>query len=249
MIIYLTTNLINGKMYIGLDTKNNENYLGSGLILKQAIEKYGKENFKKETLEECKNKEELYKREKYWINYYNSFSPIGYNIADGGFGGDTMSHHPNKIEIFKNISKNRIGKYKGRTYEDIYGDKADEHREKRRLGLFGKKYTKERCKNISKQLKGKIPWNKGLTKETDERVKKYVKNRVHKKYIKRYEIQNTENNEIFIFNGLYEVVCYFNKLGLKGNVYANALSKLNNYKKYILIKKYIIENGEKNGST
>ena len=46
MIIYKTTNLVNGKIYIGKDSKNNPNYLGSGNLLKKALIKYGKENFK-----------------------------------------------------------------------------------------------------------------------------------------------------------------------------------------------------------
>jgi hypothetical protein len=48
MIIYKTTNLINGKMYVGQDSHNNPLYLGSGKVLGLAIEKYGIENFKKE---------------------------------------------------------------------------------------------------------------------------------------------------------------------------------------------------------
>lgn len=51
MIIYKTTNIINGKFYIGQDSKNDPNYLGSGLLLNRAIEKYGIENFKKEMVE------------------------------------------------------------------------------------------------------------------------------------------------------------------------------------------------------
>ena len=51
MIIYKTTNLVNGKIYIGKDKNNNPSYLGSGKILKLAIKKYGKENFTKETIE------------------------------------------------------------------------------------------------------------------------------------------------------------------------------------------------------
>ena len=56
MIIYKTTNLINNKIYIGQDSRNNPYYYGSGTIITLAIKKYGKNNFKKEILETCNNK-------------------------------------------------------------------------------------------------------------------------------------------------------------------------------------------------
>lgn len=85
MIIYKTTNLINGNFYIGQDLKNNPKYLGSGKILNQAIKKYGKENFIKEIIEQCDSKQQLNEREIFWILELN---PV-YNIAKGGSGGDT----------------------------------------------------------------------------------------------------------------------------------------------------------------
>ena len=92
MIIYKTTNIINDKIYIGKDEKNDSRYLGSGKILKAAIKKYGRLNFVKEILEKCNNREELCEREKYWIQLYNSQNTqFGYNIAMGGLGGDTFS--------------------------------------------------------------------------------------------------------------------------------------------------------------
>ncbi len=96
MIIYKTTNNINGKFYVGKDCKNKKSYLGSGKILRQAIQKYGKENFKKEILEICSSLEELEIREKYWIAKLDAVN-IGYNITEGGTGGDTHGDipHPN----------------------------------------------------------------------------------------------------------------------------------------------------------
>jgi group I intron endonuclease len=88
MIVYKTTNLINGKFYVGKDTKNKQSYLGSGKLLKQAIKKYGKENFKKEVLEHCTNLCDLDKQEIYWIFKTNAIDN-GYNLAKGGSGGDT----------------------------------------------------------------------------------------------------------------------------------------------------------------
>ena len=53
--IYITTNNINGKKYIGQKKYDKEGkwktYLGSGIILNRAIKKYGAENFSKEIIE------------------------------------------------------------------------------------------------------------------------------------------------------------------------------------------------------
>lgn len=89
--IYLTTNLINGRQYIGqkhsskfLGTK----YLGSGKILKQAVERYGADNFKVEMLCECKDRDELNEKEIYYIAKYNAQNdPKFYNICKGGTAG------------------------------------------------------------------------------------------------------------------------------------------------------------------
>ena len=67
MIIYKTTNLINGKFYVGKDASNNPNYYGSGLLLAKAIKKYGKENFKKEILLQCQSRDHKNILQKYWI--------------------------------------------------------------------------------------------------------------------------------------------------------------------------------------
>ena len=56
-VIYKITNIVNGKFYIGkhstLDI--NDSYMGSGVAIKKAIKKYGKENFTKEILFEFEN--------------------------------------------------------------------------------------------------------------------------------------------------------------------------------------------------
>lgn len=64
--IYITTNLVNGKKYLGQRkySKGWESYLGSGVAFKKALKKYGKENFKREIIVEAETAEELNQFEK-----------------------------------------------------------------------------------------------------------------------------------------------------------------------------------------
>jgi group I intron endonuclease len=108
MIIYKTLNTVNGKYYIGMDTKNDPNYLGSGTLLKQAIQKYGKDSFKKIILEQCDSVEQLKEQEKYWISTYNACSDReSYNISTGGTGGDNFTHNPDKELIREKLQARR----------------------------------------------------------------------------------------------------------------------------------------------
>lgn len=90
MFIYKTTNKVNGKKYIGLCTRDDKNYLGSGKLIKEAIKKYGKKNFEREILEECDNFDTLCEREIYWINKYDAVNNDNfYNLSYGGSAGDS----------------------------------------------------------------------------------------------------------------------------------------------------------------
>lgn len=107
MIVYKTTNLINGKFYIGQDSKNNPNYLGSGTLLKRAIKTYGRKNFIKEIIEICETKEQLNEREIFWINETNARIE-GYNIAEGGRGGIAYEHSVETIQKRKETRRKRM---------------------------------------------------------------------------------------------------------------------------------------------
>lgn len=87
-LIYKTTNIITGKYYIGAhETENlSDTYLGSGSVLKKAINKYGKENFKKEILKECSSREEMYIEEQNIIKFHYKKENC-YNVKHGGIGG------------------------------------------------------------------------------------------------------------------------------------------------------------------
>lgn len=118
--IYKITNLINNKIYIGYTKKSLEerfamhchaNIYHNKMLIVKAIKKYGKENFKIELLEESEDDKYIHKeREVYWINKLDAKNPkVGYNIAFGGDGGDTLSNNPRKKEIFNKKREFQLG--------------------------------------------------------------------------------------------------------------------------------------------
>lgn len=87
-IIYKTTNLINGKIYVGLHSTDNINdgYLGSGWVLKSAIKKYGRENFKRDVLLVLSNREEAREVESLLVDKEFASRQGTYNLQEGGMG-------------------------------------------------------------------------------------------------------------------------------------------------------------------
>lgn len=83
--MYKTTNLTNGKYYIGKHQTEDldDGYLGSGKLIKRAIAKYGIENFKKELLFVFDNEQEMNDKEKELV----VVSEETYNLCPGGQGG------------------------------------------------------------------------------------------------------------------------------------------------------------------
>lgn len=85
--VYLTTNTLNGKRYIGQHKckKFDTRYKGSGMIIRRAIEKYGRDAFSVIILETFESKTDLDEGEIFWISYYNAVeSESFYNIDRGG---------------------------------------------------------------------------------------------------------------------------------------------------------------------
>lgn len=87
--IYRITNIITGKYYLGMHTTSNldDDYYGSGKIIKRSIRKYGKENHKKEILEFLETYEDLIWREREIVNENVINDPLSMNIRIGGVGG------------------------------------------------------------------------------------------------------------------------------------------------------------------
>ena len=147
-IIYLTENRLNGKIYIGIHTRGDAKYLGSGVFLIRAIEKYGKENFFRITIDEFDSIDVGLAKEKYWIKELNSKHPNGYNLVDGGRG----SFNPCE-ETREKIRNGRLGKPSG---------------------MLGKRQSKESRLKMSLAREGK-PSNRLGATQTDEAKEKVRK--------------------------------------------------------------------------
>lgn len=109
--IYKATNLVNNKMYIGLTSNHystrwkdhirrafNAGTPDYNCHFHQAIRKYGVDSFQWEVIEECLN-EQLFNREKYWIEQYKTYD-FGYNMTRGGEG--ILKYNDNDLLLYWN---------------------------------------------------------------------------------------------------------------------------------------------------
>lgn len=141
--IYKTTNLINGKFYWGVHNSIDENdgYFGSGVTVTNAIKKYGKENFKRETKLLYETAKEAYEDEAFIVNEDMVKNKNSYNMCKGGRGGnggDTLSKHPNRTEICRKMSEARSGEN-----HPLYGKRGE------LSPNFGSRRSKETAQKIS----------------------------------------------------------------------------------------------------
>jgi len=151
-IIYLTSNDVNDKLYIGKLANNKiRSYFGSGKYLKAALRKYGSEHFFRETLEVCSDIKDWLIAEEKWIKLYRSLDFILYNISDGKGCGFLSEEHKKKLSLAKKGKK-----------PNNYGKKLSEET-CRRMGLnrrgekhfrYGCRLSEEHRNKISEGLKG-----------------------------------------------------------------------------------------------
>lgn len=128
-IIYIYTNLLNNKIYIGQTTtslkrrhQKHLSQLNDNTYFHRAIKKYGINNFKLEVLEDNIDLSILDEREKYWIKQKNAFykNGQGYNLTQGGqWGSGTQLICGSAEEEIKELIKNSELTFK--QIGDLYG--------------------------------------------------------------------------------------------------------------------------------
>ena len=162
MIIYKITNTKNGKIYIGQTVQALNKRIakhkqrmksGAKMPLYCAFRKYGIESFTFEVIDTANNAEELNEKEIYWISYFNSIHPHGYNLTSGGSG--TFNYHHTEADK-ERMSKLKDGVFNGEN-NPFYGKHhTKEQIEKWKRDRRGRKLSDEWKQNISKTRK-RIP--------------------------------------------------------------------------------------------
>ena len=110
--IYKITNKINGKIYIGQSINPEQRFEQhcrkkekNASLINKAINKYGKSNFELSIIEWS---EDYNEKEKYWIQYYQSLVPYGYNIARGGENPPILSGEKNPFAKISQETANNV---------------------------------------------------------------------------------------------------------------------------------------------
>lgn len=120
-IAYKTTNKVNGKVYYGVHKTSDleDGYLGSGVVLRRAVRKYGRSSFNREILSTFSSETEMYEYEKSLITEAVVNDPMTYNQTVGGRGGFSHissrgSNNPmKKLDVRNKVvaTKIRLGLY------------------------------------------------------------------------------------------------------------------------------------------
>ena len=194
--IYLIIDLINWKKYVGQHhyhlEKLDSNYHGSGHIIKQ-IYKKRPHTLKEVYLKTCYTQEELDEWEQYYIKFYNTLWPNGYNLEEGGRGGLPSEEARRKMSNAKKgkpahnkgipmseEQKKKISESKKNISEETRkklsnANKGKHHSEESKKKMSnskkGKEFSEEHRKKLSNAKKGKPAHNKGVPMSEEQKKK------------------------------------------------------------------------------
>lgn len=139
---YITTNLLDGKQYIGSHATDNidDGYLGSGEMLINAVRKHGESNFKREIIDFYYSRKEAYIAEGVLIERFQTIRPNGYNISP--IGGMFVPGYESK-------------------WKGVTGDMAPR---------YGKPASKDIRERISRRMKNRSRKSAPFTREQKKKV-------------------------------------------------------------------------------
>lgn len=189
--IYITINNINNKKYVGKHSVWKENYIGSGKYLWNSIKKYGIENFTRYIIDIAESKEELSKKEEFYINEeFNAYSSKDwYNISKASDGGNTIAGYTEedyeefcrKCDCTKDMTEEELIKFRKKISESMKAKgisvgKNNPMYGSERFGelnpMYGKKHTEESKKKNSESNKGKQAGSKNpMYGKTNEKAR------------------------------------------------------------------------------
>lgn len=188
--VYLTSNNINGKVYVGQKTSDEyiPTYLGSGLLIREAVEEFGFENFTNIIIDTADSKDELDEKERHYICLYKEkYGDDCYNIGSGNAGDPLKYATEERKEEFRQkmtkINKERCSKddFKkkiSKATKERYSN--PEEREKQRLRSKKAWSNPELREKQSKIVKEKLSDEK-VRKKISDKLVTYWSNEENKK--------------------------------------------------------------------
>lgn len=244
--IYIITNKVNGKVYIGQTKKLGQRYSGHlyrinrkehhNELLQRAFEKYGSDNFEYSVLEEVIEDSFLDEREKYWIDYHGGLnSNKNYNLKDpllnehSDYVKNKMSknntgvNNPNYGNKWtEEMKKKESNRKKGKSWEELYGEeKSKEMKENASKSQEGRTHSEETKDKIRQHNVGEKNPAYGMgDRQRGEKNPMFGKPALHRKAILQFDKQGNFIKE-------YAFICEVAKDGFNiGNVGAAVKGKL-----------------------
>ena len=160
-VVYKITNRLNGKVYVGSHSTHNldDGYMGSGKLIRSAIQKYGVNNFDKCYLGFFDDIAEMFNYEKSIVNEEFVKSDLTYNLKEGGDGG------------WEYVNSNLLNKSKNQ--QSLGGKEASLRRKTDEAKM---KLHKERASSNMKRahLEGKIRYDTKLGTPTSDETKEKI---------------------------------------------------------------------------
>lgn len=202
--VYKTTNIKNGKFYIGIHSTDdlNDGYLGSGKRLRNSIRKHGKKVHIREILEFSKDRNSLVLKEEAIVNAELLKDPLCMNLSIGGRGIRDLSNVYSTKGMF--CAKDNRGHLYFITNEDLRYQSGE------LVGNTKDTITVKDCKGVTYQINkndprylsgelksnliGEFDWNgKKHKEESKKKMSDSAKNRM--------KINNHSKGTIWISNG------------------------------------------------